>query len=234
MILMRIATAFGCVALALTLVLANVAPSAAQVARTDAFGRVLAYTAPTESASGSITIGTRTFTLAPGSATPASSVNPPPQVTLGSDVWFSGERNAAGALTTFSVKPMTSICGIVTAFTPSTATSRGSITIGQTAPVTLPVAAGLTLSQAQVTGNQCFTLAVDAQGDGQVVAHVGPPQGGPAGTTPAAAASPTPGTPRELPSTSTQPGFGAVFAVVATAALATGALGLRRRRSRVR
>ncbi|MDQ2911904.1 MAG: hypothetical protein M3T56_01450 [Chloroflexota bacterium] len=42
-----------------------------------------------------------------------------------------------------------------------------------TIPVTLPVAAGVTLSTAQVAGDQCFRVGVDAQGTAQVVGYVG-------------------------------------------------------------
>lgn len=162
-------------------------------------GTVKAYSAPTPTGAGSIVIGSSTFALAPGSATPASSVNPTPQVQLGAGVCISGTRNAAAAFTEFTVAPMSAMCGVISAFTPATTSTSGSITLGNTAPVTLPIATGVTLSAAQITGNQCFTLAVDAQGTGQVIAYAGSSQGGVAGPSPAATAPLTPG----LPNTST-------------------------------
>jgi len=153
-------------------------------------GQVTSYTAPTATTEGSIGIGTTTFVLRAGSI-PAG--NSPPPVAVGSVTCADGRRDASGAFTSFGIHTTgdAQICGPVTASTPASTTARGSITIaiGQISP-TLPVRAGVTLSSAQTTGNQCFQWAVSsADGNAEVVSYVGP-----------FASAPAPG---QLPSTST-------------------------------
>jgi len=176
---------------ALTLFLLGAMPALAQSSPA-AFvcGNVTSYTAPTATTEGSIGIGTTTFVLRAGSI---HSGNTPPPVAVGSVTCVDGRRDASGAFTSFGIAfiTMPQICGPVTAFTPASATGRGSITIatGQISP-TLPVRAGVSLSSAQTTGSQCFQWAVSsADGNAEVVSYVGP-----------FASAPAPG---QLPSTST-------------------------------
>jgi len=176
---------------ALTLFLLGAMPALAQSSPAAFFcGKVTSYTAPTATTEGSIGIGTTTFVLRAGSISPGSS---PPPVAVGSVTCVDGRRDASGAFTSFGITLTDDgrICGPVTAFTPASAASRGSITlaIGQISP-TLLVRAGVSLSSAQTTGGQCFKWAVSsADGNAEVVSHVGP-----------FASAPAPG---QLPSTST-------------------------------
>ncbi len=134
-------------------------------------GTVTAYTAPTAIAAGSVSLGTSTFALARGSG-PTNNVS----LTVGSSLCVNGEQDAAGVFTQFSVSPMgEGICSVVTAYTPASATAPGSLDFGTPKPpVRIPVAAGVTFTPAQVTGDQCFRVTPDAQGTAQVTAYTGP------------------------------------------------------------
>lgn len=103
-------------------------------------------------------------------------------------------------------------CSPVTAYTPATATAAGSITFAHPeGSVTLTVAPGVTFSREQVTGGQCFTTGVNAQGNPEVVRYSGRWDGG----------ATAPPAPRQLPSTSvdsTQ--ASAILVLAALAALA--------------
>src|SRR5438034_66858 len=72
------------------------------------------------------------------------------------------------------------------------------ITLLRTTPA---LAAGVTLSPTQVSGNQCFTLGVDPQGTGQITGYAGP-QGGPSSTSAPSTTAPS-AAPSTLPSTTT-------------------------------
>ncbi len=205
----------GSVALQLVAVLAVALLGATPALAADVpCGTVTAYTAPTATAPGSITIGASTFVLASGATTVgAPTSTPPPTAPIGFGTCINGPRNAAGAFTAFSFSPMNAgICGAVSGYQPATASAAGSITLTNgttTAPSTLPITAGVTLTPAQVTGNQCFTLGIDAQGSGQVTGYSGP-QGGPSSTSAPSTAAPSSATPSTLPSTSSQPQTAAV------------------------
>jgi LPXTG-motif cell wall-anchored protein len=201
-------------AAALALGLLGSAPALAQAAPSGyPCGRVNAYTAPTATAAGSITIGTTTFDLAPGSA-------PATPIAVGSELCIHGPRNAAGAFTAFTVSPMgEGICATVVAYTPPTATAAGSITFDtpDNGRVTLSVRPGTTLSQEQVTGNQCFRTGVNAEGNAEVNAYLRPGEG----------AAPAPG---QLPSTSTAPITAAAIAALTILVAGGSLVTLRRRR----
>lgn len=161
-------------------------PAAAQTVTTYPCGRVTAYTAPTAITPGSITLGTSRFELAPGSA-------PEREFAVGSETCIDGERNATGAYTRVTLTPRAlGVCGVVTAYSAPTASAPGSITLTSAGGAyTLPVSAGVTLLQAQVTGGQCFGIGVNAQGNAEVLRYIGVWDGPPR---PSA-------TPRGLPST---------------------------------
>lgn len=132
-------------------------------------GTVTAYVAPTATAAGSVSLGTSTFALARGSG-------PTNNASLSGSLCVNGDQDVAGVFTQFSVSPMgEGICSVVTAYAPASATAPGSLDFGTPKPpVTIPVAAGVTFSPAQVTGDQCFRVTPDAQGTAQVTAYIGP------------------------------------------------------------
>lgn len=150
-------------------------------------GRVTAFTAPTATTTGSIRLGTTTFTLAAGRS------DSPPPVAVGSLLCLTGEFNAAGEFL-FSITTLGDqvVCGAVSAFTPASTTSSGSITVIGARSVVIPVRPGTTFSQAQTTGSQCFKFDINAEGNAEVIGYAGPGSGG------AAALAP-----QRLPSTST-------------------------------
>lgn len=136
-------------------------------------GTVTAYAAPSATAAGSVALGTANFALAPGSG-PTTNASP----TVGSSICVNGEQRADGVFTQFSISPMgEGICSTVVAYTPASGTTPGSLDFGTPKPpVRIPVAAGVTFTPAQVTGDQCFRVPPDAEGTAQVTAYRGPRQ----------------------------------------------------------
>ena len=173
-------------------------------------GTATAYTAPTATTAGSVGIGTSTFVLAAGAtAVGAPPGTTPPQAPIGFGTCINGPRNSSGAFTAYSFSPINAgICGSVSGYQAASPTAKGTITLtnGSTAPSTLPIATGVALTTAQVTGNQCFNLSVDAQGTGQVSGYAGPQSGSspPAATAPSTSAA----APSALASASSQPQSG--------------------------
>lgn len=172
-------------------------------------GRVTAFTPPTATSTGSITLGTNTFVLAAGSL-PA----PPPPIAVGALTCLSGEQNAAGEFLATTTLVGDTVCGTVTAFTPATASSAGSITMtAGRRTVTIPVRTEITLASSQTTGTQCFTFGFNAAGNAEVT--------GSAATQTA---------PSQLPSTSTSsdaPGGAAAVLVLLMALGVTAAAAFR-------
>lgn len=206
----RIPNLLGAGLTALTLLLLQTLTATTVFAAEVPCGTVTAYMAPISTAPGSITIGGSTFVLAVGATTvglPASTT--PLPASIGSAVCINGPRNASGAFTAFSFSPLNAgICGAVSGYVSASASTPGSITLtnGTTAPSTLPIAPGVTFTPAQVTGNQCFALGVDAQGAGRVTGYSGPQVGAPSAPT---------GAPNGLPNTSTASTSDAWTAIVA-------------------
>lgn len=133
-------------------------------------GTVTAYAAPSATAAGSVSLGTSAFVLLRGSG-PTNASTP----SVGSSLCVVGDQDAAGAFIQFSVAPMgPGFCGVVAAYTPASATAAGSVAFSTKPPVTVPVAPGVTLSPAQVSGDQCFRVVPDAQGTAQVTGYSGP------------------------------------------------------------
>ena len=214
--ILRVGGAAAAAALSMVLL---ATPAAADAVVASPCGVVTAFTAPTATAAGSVTIGGTTFTLAAGAQVPGGG-DPARAFVVGPAQCIAGQLNAAGAFTTFVSSPMGStFCGTVLSFTPATATAAGSITLqnGPNAAMSLPVAAGTTLQTSQVTGANCFTIAANAQGVGQITGF----QGAQGGTTAPAA----PAAPRQLPSTSTSGetdlAIGLVIAGLALTSIAT-------------
>lgn len=200
--------------LALSLVI-GATPALGQTVSGYPCGKVTAYTAPTTTTAGSVAIGTSTFQLAAGSVPDGGGI------AVGLDRCLQGQRNAAGAfISAVTFIPMgVGACGTASAYTPSSTTTAGSITLtGSEGSVTLPVGPDVTLSPAQASGNHCYSLSVNAQGNAQVRAYSGPWEGGPVA-------------PRQLPATSTAAlSQGSATLVLASLAAAGALMALRLRR----
>lgn len=182
--------------------------------RIGACGVVKTFTPATASATGSITIGTRTFAIASG--TSSSNVNPAPKV--GEATCLNGTLNPAGQLTEFGVlaNMPAEFCGTVTAYTPASQTSPGSITVSATTTFVVPT--GVQLGTDVGSGHHCFALGLTSAGDAQVLREIAA-----ASPQPATAATPAPAvlgrTPGGLPSTSTGEAFPAALLALAVLAL---------------
>ena len=143
-------------------------------------GVVTAYTAATAAAPGSITIGGQTFSIAPGTVLAGN-------VQVGANLCLSATINPGGQIGGGSATPNpanpppttpVNACGVVTAFTPATSTSSGSITIGGQ---TFVIAAGTTFGpEVSVGASLCFTLPVTPGGE-----IAGPGPGSPVPSSPA-------------------------------------------------
>ncbi|MCW5853309.1 MAG: carboxypeptidase regulatory-like domain-containing protein [Anaerolineae bacterium] len=138
-------------------------------------GVLTAFQAATANAPGSITVGGQTFPIAAGTSLTGQDL-----LRLGSDVCLSGALNANGQINNGTVTANAvgsiSMCGTVTAFTPASANTPGSITIGGQ---TIPIATGVTLAgqdQVRVDNTYCVSADLNAQGqirDGTITAQVG-------------------------------------------------------------
>lgn len=147
---------------------------AAAAEQTGLCGRVNAYNAPTTTAPGSLTIGTRTVTIAPGNHFYPSTPVPPPERGV---ICVRGEMNAAGEfVSVLAVAPLHGPrypqCGDVLSFRPASSTSAGQIVLGSVpghvVRTTLSVPVGTVLPADSGTGHRCFTQSLDAGGDLQV------------------------------------------------------------------
>ena len=104
--------------------------SAGVSSRVSICGVVSAFTAATASAPGSISIGGQVLPIAAGTALGGSR-----RVNVGANVCLDGTLDLSGQLVppsvvTVNVSGNVDVCGVVSAFTPATATAPGSITIG--------------------------------------------------------------------------------------------------------
>src|SRR5207244_8506527 len=117
-------------------------------------------------APGAIAIGGTTLSIAPGTVLSGQAL-----ANLGVNACLSADLNASGQITgsgSASSNPCpgttTEICGVVTSFTPATATTTGSITISGT---TLTIGIGVTLTgQSLITvgSNICLTPVFSGPG----------------------------------------------------------------------
>ena len=162
-------------------------------------GTVSSFTAPTAGAAGSVTLSglnaNVTFAVAAGTTIAGSSAAP----ATGDNICLVGVTNAAGALISATLTPnatsQASLCGTVVAFTPATATSLGSLTIGST---TVAVGLNTVFTGEALTVGSNLCLAGTFNGLGSLISGVAQTNTTPTAT--AAATSP-PGPPTTLPTT---------------------------------
>jgi hypothetical protein len=139
-------------------------------------GVVSTYMAATAATPGSITIAGQTFSIAPGTVLGGAG-----SIQVGANLCLNGSLNGFGQVGGGSVSsnpnpppPTTSvnICGLVSAYTPATASSSGSITIGGQ---TFSIAPGTTFgAEVRVGASLCFDLPI-ASGNGGQISSPGSP-----------------------------------------------------------
>jgi hypothetical protein len=188
--------------------LVSVTPASAQTTTPPvlACGRVVAFTPPTATAAGSITLGTTTFSLKAGSLP-----NPaPPNLVVGAIVCM--DENPAGEILAQTTLVGDTVCGQLTAMTAASVTLQGNRTR------IIPVRQGTSLASAQLGANECFTFAINAAGNAEIVGF-----GGPAPTLTTA--------PGQLPSTSTaaEPNLTVPLSLVLGLSVLAALLALRKR-----
>jgi hypothetical protein len=176
--LLTLGVVLGCGALALPL------PAHAQgqtpVAGTPVSicGPVSGFTAATTTATGSITFSnantTQSFTLPAGTTLSGS-----PAITTGMNLCLVGTMNSAGQLASVTLIPntttATNLCGTVTAYSPATLSSLGSLTIGGQS-VTLGLGTTFTGATLSTGSNVCIAANVNGLGlvnGGTVTANAG-------------------------------------------------------------
>jgi len=154
-------------------------------------GVVNAFTAPTSVSAGSITIGGQTLILAPSTVLQGGSAEV--GTTLCGAFSTNPQGQISGGTVTVQVPTSVNLCGVVTAFVPSTAVTPGSITIGGTT-VVLP--AGFIPSTGILVGQ---STCIQAPGPGGTPTATPPGNGGTATPNPTAISgsggTPGPGTP---------------------------------------
>lgn len=147
------------------IILGAVSPTA--LAPVSVCGTVTAYTLSTATVPGSITIGGQTYGIAPGVTLSGAGLL---AITANPTLCLQATLNGAGQISTGSLgltlggTPSVNVCGVVTAYTPATATVGGSITVASN---TLVIAAGTTFvgtSQPTVGSGVCLTLVVNSSG----------------------------------------------------------------------
>ena len=127
----------------------------------NACGVITAYTRASATAPGSVTVGSRTLTIAAG-AMEGGAIGPP--ITTGAGC-IGGTQAPNGVLTQVGKMAMPiGICGTVAEFHPANATANGSVTLGDTRAI-YPIARGTTISGENASGYRCFSLTLDAAGD---------------------------------------------------------------------
>lgn len=130
-------------------------------------GTVTAYTLSTATTAGSITIGGQTYGIAPGvtlSGAGLLTITANPTLCLQATLNGAGQISSGTLGVTLNGTPSVNVCGLVTAYTPATATAGGSITVASN---TLVIAAGSTFvgaTQPTVGSALCLSLVVNSSG----------------------------------------------------------------------
>ena len=146
------------------------APAALLLAPVEACGSVKAWTAPTASQPGSVTIGSRTHTVNAGTNHGATGF----AVTLGADLCLFGGLDGQPQPYHGATRVESPFCGAVLAFTPATATAAGSITILHFGAATISVPAATDLGAPPLGVKRCVTVATTPAGDAFVRGRAAP------------------------------------------------------------
>jgi hypothetical protein len=137
------------------------APSALLQAPTEACGTVKAWTAPTATEVGSITVGSASHTVNPGTNHGATGFG----VKTGVDMCLFGGLDGQTAASHGATVIDSPFCGAVLAFTPATATAPGSMTLLHFAAATLAIPTGVDLGAPRLGVRRCVTVGSTPAGD---------------------------------------------------------------------
>lgn len=133
-------------------------------------GRVNAYVPATASSAGRVAIGSRAYSIEPGSRYAGDPAGERSDRTIvGSAMCLSGTIGDAGGLREYLTRTMDSAIGGNTfAYTPPSATDPGLLVISAVSrfPLKIPAGAGFRVDLSR--GEHCFAIAVDASGDAAI------------------------------------------------------------------
>ena len=140
------------------------APSVLLRAPTEVCGTVKAWSAPTATQAGSITVGSKTHSVNAGTNHGGTGF----VVTTGADICLFGGLDGQPEPYHGATRLEAPFCGAVLAFTPVTAAASGSITILHFAAATLAVEPGRDLGTPRLGMKRCVDVTVDSAGDAVV------------------------------------------------------------------
>jgi hypothetical protein len=136
------------------------APAVLLQAPLEACGTVRAWTAPTATEPGSITLGSRTHSVNAGTSHGSTGFTVKP----GTDMCLFGGLDGQTAASVGATPIDSPFCGAVLAFTPASAAAAGSVTVLHFAAATLTVPAGIDLGTPPLGVRRCYTVATDTAG----------------------------------------------------------------------
>lgn len=140
------------------------APEALLTVPTEVCGTVKAWTPPTTSQAGSITIGSKSHVVDPGTNHGATGF----VVKTGTAMCVFGGLDGQTAASHGATVIDAPSCGAVLAFTAATASTAGSLTLLHFASLTLPIPARVDLGTPRLGVRRCVTVGVTESGDAEV------------------------------------------------------------------
>jgi hypothetical protein len=176
-------------AAALTIVVFN-AGSTLAADRFGYCGVVNAYTSPTRTQEGSLSLGSRVFRVGAG-----ATIGGTHAIEVGTKRCVAGDRDAPDRFTSLSAQAtfLENTSGMVSEFRPATATAQGSLILNGYAFYL--IRAGTELPPDSASGHRSFTLTISGAGDALITGRIE--------LSPGWAAAPTTAPIAALPSTST-------------------------------
>ncbi|HEV2249247.1 MAG TPA: hypothetical protein VGT60_01935 [Candidatus Limnocylindria bacterium] len=146
------------------------APAALLLAPTEACGTVRAWTAPTPTQAGSLTIGSATHTVNAGTNHGATGVT----VKAGVDRCLFGGLDGQPQPYHGATPIDSPFCGAVLALRAATASAAGSLTLLHFASITLPIAPRVDLGTPRLGVRRCITVGVTERGDAEARGRAAP------------------------------------------------------------
>lgn len=146
------------------------ATAALMLAPLEACGTIKAWTAPTATQPGSITIGSQAYSVNAGTNHGATGF----AVKTGTDMCLFGGLNGQTAASHGATVIDSPFCGAVLAFTPASTSTPGSLTLLHFAAVTLAIPTGVDLGTPRLGIRRCVTTGTTASGDLEVRSRAAP------------------------------------------------------------